>query len=128
MTWTIRLPWPDRDLWPNGRPNRWTRARKVKKARADGFIAALAAKVQYGHSGPYTLRITAFPKLRPQGGASGFDDDGIKGALKAHRDGIAKAMGIDDRAFTWAEHVEKREAVPYGQIIITVEAQDGVGQ
>ena len=41
----IWCPWPDRELWPNGRPNVFAKARKVKAYRDACNTYAKAARV-----------------------------------------------------------------------------------
>jgi hypothetical protein len=123
VTWTIRLPWPAKSLWPNGRAHWGAKANATKKARADGMIAAVGAKVPRGRQCRYRLHIEARPKKLPQGGGAAPDTDNIVSACKAYRDGIADAMGVDDALFDVAPPVIG-ERVHNGQIIITVEAME----
>jgi hypothetical protein len=48
--------------------------------------------------------------------ARALDDDNLRGALKAVRDGVADALGIDDRdpRVTWAYAQRKRAGGGYG--------------
>lgn len=95
---TIILPWPDPALFPNAKGGKhWTsfQAQKVR-ARQDGFFAAKQAL------GAHTLIqstrmpvnvMFAFPDRRNR------DIEGCIGAIKHHVDGIAQALGVDDRIF-----------------------------
>jgi crossover junction endodeoxyribonuclease RusA len=78
------LPFPAKVLWPNGRPAHWAeKARAVKSARKAAWAAALAAGV----------------KSLPASGRYAIDADNAVSSLKASLDGIADALGVDDRTF-----------------------------
>lgn len=53
------------------------------------------------------------------------DDDNLRGALKAVRDGVADALGIDDRdaRVTW-EHAQRRGAPKTHQVEIVIRARE----
>lgn len=94
----IKLPWPNKALFPNernGRDWRATHPHKVK-ARRDGLLATKAVlganKVEFSDREP--LRITFYMPNRTK-----RDVDGMHGAIKHHLDGIAKALGVDDSIF-----------------------------
>jgi hypothetical protein len=90
----IALPYPDRALWPNGRAHWAVKAREAKKLRRDAFFATKAASVRIGDS-PIPVHIICHPKAR----GPAPDRDGIIGAAKSALDGIADALGINDRHF-----------------------------
>ena len=88
--------WPSSNLSPNGRPNRWQKAKSLRQAKNEGFIATLSAKpvgFQFG-PGPLKVTIHAQPPVRRT-----IDDDNIVASAKAFRDGIAAALGVDDKVF-----------------------------
>lgn len=95
---TIILPWPNPLLFPNAKGGRhWTTFQAQKaRARKDGFCATKEAL------GTNTLILAertpvratfVFPDRRNR------DIEGCIGAIKHHVDGIAKALGVDDKLF-----------------------------
>lgn len=91
----IELPWPHKALWPNGRPHWAAKATQTRKHKDWAFVAALAAKLPAGGSERVPILLTFHPL--PKGPAP--DKDNGVAACKAYLDGIAKAMGVDDRLF-----------------------------
>ena len=92
----IVLPWPSRDLSPNGRVH-W--ARKAKAAKSARVAAHAIARSAGWHlamlpAGRLHLWITFHPPTRRLP-----DDDNMLGRFKAYRDGLADALGIDDARF-----------------------------
>ncbi len=91
----IVLPFPHKILWPNGSMgNPRTRAAIAKKAKNEAAWAAKAATVRIGDS-PIPVHITVCPKSR----GPAPDRDNCVAAAKAYLDGIASAIGINDRHF-----------------------------
>lgn len=94
----IVLPWPDSALFPNAKGGRhWAtyQAQKVR-ARQDGFFAA--KKALGGHTFAASARMPVkatfvYPDQINR------DIEGCIGAIKHYVDGIAKALGVDDRIF-----------------------------
>jgi crossover junction endodeoxyribonuclease RusA len=109
MTITIRLPWPDPILSPNARAH-WAKIAKAKKSYRRACWGEAMAKRQ-AVSGKLTIDL-AF--IRPTKRA--HDADNLVARMKAGIDGIADALGIDDRNFqlgtiTIADTTEKGGAV-----------------
>lgn len=93
---TLELPFPTKVLWPNGRPGHWAvKARAIKSARRVAAWEVKAANRQRLSWRAATLAWTIHPKT-----ANKIDDDAPPAALKAYRDGIADALGIDDQNFS----------------------------
>lgn len=101
----LLLPWPSRTLHPNARPCRAVKTKATRAARAAAAQAMAAAMAAHGiaergwrqpegKSSRLRLVVTFMP---PSG--RWRDDDGMIAAFKASRDGIADAMGVDDRWF-----------------------------
>lgn len=114
----IILPWPAPKLWPNrqkGRP--WTFGYADKRAQVD---ATAQACVDAGlhrltvADGPISLVLIACPPTRNR-----WDGDGLEGALKAARDTIARALGVDDSRFD--ARVERGERSRDGGVIVVME-------
>lgn len=97
---TIVLPIPDRNLSPNGRGHWSGKSRLTKNARRLAKLLTLEAigRDYHAHGRPvpafagYSLA-HYFPTDARR------DDDNADAACKAYRDGIADALGIDDRYF-----------------------------
>ena len=102
----VELPWPYKGLSPNDRPNKFEKARIVKKYRF--HCKMLANRIERGNQ----LTVT----FRPPNNQ--WDDDNMIAAFKSGRDGIADAMGIDDRNFVIAYRYEN--PVKHGAVIVEV--------
>jgi len=96
----VTLPYPDRRLSPNARTH-WAVLAKVKKlARADANTLATIAiplkdkRAIAATEGRIPIEIRFYP---PDGRHR--DDDNAVGSFKAARDGLADALGVDDRRF-----------------------------
>jgi crossover junction endodeoxyribonuclease RusA len=97
----ITLPWPDKGLSPNARLHWAPKAKLKAAARADAHIltrarmvASLTATAAIISPDKIPMTITFYPpdkRLR--------DDDNMVGSFKSYRDGIADALGVDDRRF-----------------------------
>lgn len=98
----IVLPFPDRRLSPNARLHYRVTAPVKAKARKDaayltyGAMPAGAREVRqcFAGDGPISYEVTFYP---PDGRHR--DDDNMIAMLKAARDGIADALGVNDRRF-----------------------------
>lgn len=112
----VILPWPARVLHPNARPHWSVKAKAAKAARATAYALALQAgamRMQWP-DGRLHLWIDFYPPDRRR-----RDDDGLLASVKAARDGMADAMGIDDHRFV--SHPMLREEVRKGgQVVMTV--------
>jgi crossover junction endodeoxyribonuclease RusA len=91
---TIVLPYPDRALWPNGRAHYMAKNRAFQKAKADAGWAAKAARIRIGNS-PIPIHLIVKPKAK----GPAPDADNCVSACKAYLDGIAAAIGVNDRHF-----------------------------
>ena len=94
----IDLPFPHRILWPNGRTlNRGWMATETKKHREWAKLATLEVMPKcFQHNGepiPVTLHVYA----KPRGPLP--DRDNCIAAMKSSFDGIADALGVNDRLF-----------------------------
>lgn len=110
----IVLPFPPKVLWPNGRTlNHRYKAAAFKKAREAAVWAAKAASVRVGDA-PIPVHLTVCPKAK----GPAPDRDNCVSACKAYLDGIASALGINDRHFAapTVTFSEKRT----GQFIIEI--------
>ena len=102
----VELPWPYKGLSPNS--NLHWRRKAEAKAQYRFDCKASANKITPGK----LLTVTFRPPNRR------WDRDNMIGAFKAGQDGIADAMGIDDRNFVIAYRYE--EPVKHGAVIVEV--------
>lgn len=90
------LPWPDKDMSPNARVHWAKKAKAVKLARCFAYYKTLEAdwgKISLPE-GRLHLWIEFYPPTKRMP-----DDDNMLSRCKAYRDGIAEALGIDDKRF-----------------------------
>lgn len=88
----ITLPLPDVALSPNGRASWQRKAEATKEARhSTGLLAKIVAPKQQWQAARIDVTIWR---------ANRGDDDSVFASVKPHRDGIADALGIDDKHFT----------------------------
>jgi crossover junction endodeoxyribonuclease RusA len=113
------LPWPSRDLSPNARVHWARKGKAAKKYRADCHLLTKAAGITITWDGPAHLWITFYPPDK-----RARDDDNLIASFKSGRDGIADALGIDDKRFRihpWvSDEVRKGGAV---EVAITAGAE-----
>lgn len=88
----VTLSWPHKNLRSNARVHWGARSRSVADARMEAFYAAKKAGVSCWPNA--TIFIEYYPP------SFRGDIHNVPSSLKAHIDGIADAMGCDDKAFT----------------------------
>lgn len=114
----IELPFPDKLLWPNGRTRSYhAKWAQVKKHREWARIATLAAKVP-PITGRVDWSVTIHPKTR-----NVIDRDNAYASLKSYADGIATALGVDDKLFN-TPRLTFGEPIKGGLVRIEIEAVD----
>lgn len=112
MTLTITYPWPDYRLSRNGRGNGRLIARLTKATRQGA--AKLTDERGLGPMRPgKPLRVTYHPP------SARWDDDNCQAMGKATFDGIADAMGVNDKTFK--PEVAVGVPVKGGAIVVTFE-------
>lgn len=110
----VVLPYPYAALWPNARPH-W--AAKAKATKAYRF----AAKVLLCGADVGPVRVTFCPKSR----GPIPDMDNCIAASKALQDGLADALGVNDRDLTVT--YEMGERCKDGAVIVEIlRAESGV--
>lgn len=114
----ITLPWPDMSLMPNRKNGRhWgdTQAAKVR-ARQDGYYATMSARRgDIALGGTIPLRITfAAPDKRWR------DLDNLLACQKHALDGIAQALGVDDKQFRPITINATHDALKAGYVTVEV--------
>lgn len=113
----IELPFPAKILWPNGRGHWAERSRAFKAHKTWAYAACLALFAQLRLSVPcgrIKWSVTIHPKTRHV-----IDDDNARASLKAYQDGIALALGVDDKLFD-APALTFGEPVKGGLVRITL--------
>lgn len=99
MVIRVDLPYPHKDLWPNGRAHYHAKARATKAHRERASLATIEA-LQSGaiadlHKLPIPIKIIVHPKSR----GPLPDRDNVVASAKSLIDGIAHRLGINDIAF-----------------------------
>ena len=90
----VYLDWPPAALSPNARGHWSKRAKAAKQYRADCHHLTLISKIKVDWPGAVYLCVTFYPPDKRS-----RDDDNLIAGFKAGRDGIADALGIDDKRF-----------------------------
>lgn len=111
---TAYLPWPDRTLSPNARVHWAKLAKAKKKARQDAYFAVLATGRPARIVAPVRIHYTFEPPRRYR-----LDDDGLEARMKAARDGIADALGIDDHEFRATREIGEPYP-PHGRVKVEI--------
>jgi Holliday junction resolvase RusA-like endonuclease len=106
----ITLPWPPKELSPNARKHWAAKAKAAKKYRHEAFVITRQAGIVINWPGDIHLWIKFYPPDRRR-----RDDDNI--TIKNARDGIADALGVDDRRFR-AHPFLSDEVRPGGEVEI----------
>lgn len=88
------LPWPPKGLSPNDRIH-WAKKAKITKAYRN---ISRVLTMQAGLVAPTTERILLVMEFVPPDRRA-RDDDNLIASCKGLRDGIADALGIDDKRF-----------------------------
>lgn len=106
------LPYPHKVLWPNGRTNSPAYRRSIQKAHKDwAFKAAGCGLTRLPNGEAVKVRLIVSPM--PRGPLP--DKDNVIAACKYYLDGIALAIGVNDRFFS-APEVVFEERRQYGNL------------
>ena len=114
----IELPFPAKILWPNGRGHHMAKHREFQKHKQWAWLActeALSFKKRAFIRTPVEWSVTFHPKT-----AHAIDDDNARASLKAYQDGLAWALGVDDKQFN-APSLTFGEPIKGGLVRITFE-------
>jgi len=91
---TVVFPWPPKELSPNASIH-WAKKAKYKKSyRQMCWALALEAKLECDKLGKVPMTITFYPPDKRH-----RDADNMVAAIKSGLDGLADALGINDRQF-----------------------------
>lgn len=116
-TWCLELPWPAKELSPNFRGH-WSTVAKVKKAyRLKCSQLGLASGLNLAPKDPKSVSVHL---LFSQPDRRGRDWDNMLASMKSGLDGLADAMGVDDRKWRVAFDVAD-DPVKHGMVLVTVE-------
>lgn len=112
----IVLPFPTKILWPNGRGHWAAKAKAFKEHKEWAYFGLLASSVYVaaGNKGRINWSVTIHPKT-----AHAIDDDNARASLKAYQDGLALALGVDDKQFN-APTLTFREPIKGGLVKIEI--------
>lgn len=99
----IVLPWPPSELSPNARCHFRVSAPIRKKYRADCYLLAKASGTKAPTTEKLLWLVEFFPPDRRH-----YDDDNLLSRIKAARDGVAEALGVNDRRFVTQFSVSDR--------------------
>lgn len=112
----VELGWPAKQLSPNVSTHPMVLHRFKKAAKNEAYWATrIVRPFDWASDGPFSVHLTAYP---PKAWRTG-DDDNLVARVKAHLDGIAQALEVNDRLFQaptvrWADRTER------GKLVITI--------
>lgn len=118
---TVNCPWPHKSLTPNAkRKKHWSAYSDISnKYRGQCHLLTRAEIGRMVFARPPRISIAFFPPDNRR-----RDDDGMIGAFKAGRDGIADAIRHDDH--TWRPEYSFRDPIPpAGAVIVSIMSRDG---
>lgn len=108
----IQLPWPSRDLSPNGRCHWAKKAKAIKAAKEQAYWLTKEEKASITWEGVIHLLIEFYAPTRRR-----YDLDNALASMKAQLDGIALALGVDDSRF--ALHLHRGDTTG-GYVLVTI--------
>ena len=113
---TFSLAWPNKALWPNGGHGHHFAVHRAKKAaRQEAQVEALASGIRRQERAH--IHVTWFPKAK----GPPPDKDNCIASFKAAQDGIAAALGMNDRDITTSYHVSQDRR---GVVVVNVSTGD----
>ena len=120
----ISLPWPDKRLSPNARPNRFEKAAAAKTAREQGLYGALEItyiwpKDKAPPFKPLPEQFEAQYTFHPPDRRH-RDIDNVYSSCKNFQDGVCDALEIDDSRIK-RTILEWGEVVKGGKVVLTLE-------
>ena len=118
------LPWPSRDLSPNARVHRMAKARATRAAKETALL--LACRAGWRGARLPAGRLHLWVTFHQAPGKALPDVDNMIGRFKAYRDGLAIALGIDDKRFQCHPEVSDRRR-PGGEVVVRITANDERG-
>ena len=94
MNYTVTLPWPSKDLSPNARVHWSVKSKAAKALRKSAYVLTLEAGAAVDWEGDVHLFVDYYPPDR-----RARDVDNCIASSKAIFDGVADALGVNDRRF-----------------------------
>lgn len=97
MTFEVTLPWPPKALNPNARGHWSVRSKAARSYKQACWALAMEAKApefEWDGASKVHLWVTFYPPDKRH-----RDDDNVFASFKNGRDGLALALGIDDKHF-----------------------------
>lgn len=113
----VILPWPPKELSPNARVH-WSKRSKAAKAYRHACRMLFMQAGITAPEGKVTLSLEFVPPTR-----HAMDDDNLIARFKAGRDGIADAIGIDDKHFI-TQFWLRSEPVKDGAVIAEIKGAE----
>lgn len=113
----IELPWPPKELSPNGRVHFHAKARAAKAYREAAYWTAKSRPVgngDIGNGGELTLCIRFFPPDKRR-----RDLDNMLSSIKAGLDGIADALEVNDQRFAF--NISRAQPVKGGKVVVILQ-------
>lgn len=121
----IILPWPARELSPNARTHHMAKAKASKKYRYECAVISRVAKQasacqlaelqEHIEAGVFfAMWIDFFPPDRRH-----RDDDNLIASFKSCRDGLADALGINDKRFRMMPFLQT-STHPSGKVVVRI--------
>lgn len=106
----VALPWPKRELWPNGRPKHWGARLRLSShyretARLLTLLELRGRRVDGLAEREIDVELEIAPPVATKNGRRNVavpDVDNVVAAVKHGLDGIAEALRVNDRAFRLA--------------------------
>lgn len=114
----IELPYPHKVLWPNGRTRSVQGKARIIKQHKDWAILATKAYLSSFDARAVPSRLVFTIRPKPRGPLP--DKDNGSAAMKSYQDGIAIALGIDDRTLG-EPRILFGDRHPHGAVIVEVE-------
>jgi crossover junction endodeoxyribonuclease RusA len=114
MSITLTLPWPPKALSPNARVHWGMKSKAAKIYRNLGAGSVYVTKAKITWDGVIHAFITFYPPDKRH-----RDDDNLIAAFKSARDGIADALGVDDKRFRIHPYLSD-EVRKGGAVVVTL--------
>lgn len=115
------LPWPSKKLSPNARVHWGQKAQASKNCRRSAMVMTMEAGWNSNvlPDGRIHLWVTFYPPTKRLP-----DDDNMLARFKPYRDGIADALGIDDKRFI-SHPLVSTEVRKGGQVVVRITGGPG---
>lgn len=99
----VKLPWPPNQLNPNHSVHWAQLGRVTKKAHREGFILMRSELNKQDAIDPKDIKKVRIAYMFAPPDHRDRDDDNLIRCMKPYRDGIAEALGVDDKIFRTCE-------------------------